>query len=336
MREKSALLSICIPTYNRSAYLRQCLAAVLPQAEECHVPVIVSDNGSIDGTGDVIEFFSKKFDCLQYLRQEVNLGHDLNHKAILNATASTYAWLLGDDDVIESRAISTLLSFLGGKERYDLILLNAYLTDNDLRPEGYQFNLKDDLLINNCNDLLANYSDKLTFGMIVVDVDKFNNAKSDRFVGTGHYYGGVVYDYLADVYRSKGRNNICIYSLPLVKLRQGIRAWTVSICDINLRCVPLFFIALDPLYTVNANKALNAATRSFRLLHTALQARRSGWLDRRYLTTLADFYHGWPWSTLWLISRLPEQASSLLCSIWSLASKCWHPLKRAIYGTRSP
>lgn len=335
MSEGSTRLSICIPTYNRSEYLRQCLAAVLPQAEECRVPVIVSDNGSIDGTSDVIEYFSKKFDCLKCLRQEFNLGHDLNHKAILNATSSTYAWLLGDDDVIESEAISTLLSFLGGGKHYDLILLNAYLTDNELRPEGFQFNLKEDLLINNCNDLLGKYSDKLTFGMMVVDVDKFNNAKSDRFIGTGHFYGGVVYDYLADVYRNTGQNNIFVYSTPLVKLRQGIRAWTLNICDINLRCVPLFFMALDPLYAVNANKALNSVTRSFRQLHTALQARRYGWLDRRYLTTLTVFYHGWSWSALWLISRLPKQASTSLCCIWSLASKYWHPLKRSIYGTRN-
>lgn len=332
MSEVRPLLSICIPTYNRAAYLQQCLAAVLPQAEAAHVPVIVSDNASSDSTREVAESFAKDFRQLIFIRQPTNLGHDLNHKEILKHATSTFAWLLGDDDVIAEGAIARLLSFLRAGDGYELVLLNAWLTDNELRPGQFQFDLTNDRLIENCNDLLRDYSDKLTFGMMVVDVDKFNGTNGDRFLGTAHFYGGVVYDYLANGYREHGKNKIAIVSTPIVRLRQGERKWTRNICDINVRCVPDFFLKLDPLYGVNATRSLHAATRSLRLTHTILQFRAGGWLDWNYARNISHFYTGWQRAAISVISLLPIRGAKALCSLWLLGSRCWRPLKRTLFS----
>ena len=48
------LLSICIPTYNRSQYLLQTLEAFLPQVIPHQIPIYVSDNGSTDKTISII------------------------------------------------------------------------------------------------------------------------------------------------------------------------------------------------------------------------------------------------------------------------------------------
>jgi glycosyltransferase involved in cell wall biosynthesis len=332
--ERRAVLSICIPTYNRATYLQQCLAAVLPQAEAACVPVIVSDNASTDSTSEIIEAYAKNFSCLIYVRQPMNLGHDLNHKEIIKLAPSNFAWLLGDDDVVADGAIEILLGFLNSRNSCELILLNAWLTDNELRPGQLQFGISSNIFIDNCNDLLRSYSDKLTFGMMVVAVEKFNYVNGDRFLGTAHFYGGVVYDYLALSYKRCGRNEIAIISTPLVRLRQGERKWNRNICDINIRCVPEFFNKLDPLYCVNANKSLLAATRSLRLTHTGLQFRAGGWLDWAYVQNISHYYSGWQRVALSTISLMPTGGAKALCVLWHFGSRCWHPLKRVIFSIR--
>ena len=55
---KGPLLSICIPTYNRSKSLRICLLSILSQTKgyEEDVEVVVSDNCSDDDTMQVVEW----------------------------------------------------------------------------------------------------------------------------------------------------------------------------------------------------------------------------------------------------------------------------------------
>lgn len=52
-------LSIIVPVYNAISYLDQCLSSLYRQLED-NVEIILVDDGSIDGSGDIFDIWRKK------------------------------------------------------------------------------------------------------------------------------------------------------------------------------------------------------------------------------------------------------------------------------------
>ena len=69
------LLSICIPTYNRSEYLKRSIESIICQKEflEGKVEIVVSDNTSEDDTGSVVKAYCDQFDNVYYYRNTENI-----------------------------------------------------------------------------------------------------------------------------------------------------------------------------------------------------------------------------------------------------------------------
>ena len=68
------LLSICIPTYNRAAYLRQCVDAIVGQEGfDDRLEVVISDNCSTDDTQAVSLEYQEKHPNIHYYRNEENI-----------------------------------------------------------------------------------------------------------------------------------------------------------------------------------------------------------------------------------------------------------------------
>jgi glycosyltransferase involved in cell wall biosynthesis len=110
------LLSVCIPTYNRSGLLRVSLDSIFSQLENENltkdVEVVVSDNASIDNTEELVKEYQQKFTQLKYFRNQKNLGCDLNtENAVLHASGK-YCWYLGDDDVLVPGSLSFISELL--------------------------------------------------------------------------------------------------------------------------------------------------------------------------------------------------------------------------------
>ena len=69
------LLSICIPTFNRSELLNVCLATVLPQTVDFAdiVEVVVSDNASSDATQTLLSKYAERYRFRNH-RNKSNIG----------------------------------------------------------------------------------------------------------------------------------------------------------------------------------------------------------------------------------------------------------------------
>ena len=91
------LISVCIPTYNRSALLREALHSVLDQPLN-DVEIIISDNASTDGTPEVVASFNEP--GLKYYRSAVNMGAGLNHRTCVAYSTSPWILFLHDDDLL--------------------------------------------------------------------------------------------------------------------------------------------------------------------------------------------------------------------------------------------
>jgi len=103
--------SVLIPTYNRKDLLRHCLEAVLRQ-DYPNYEVIVVDDGSTDGTGEMIR---REFPQVRYIRQEPNRGPAAaRNRGIEAATGEIVAFT--DDDCIVPR--DWLSRLVDGLRRY--------------------------------------------------------------------------------------------------------------------------------------------------------------------------------------------------------------------------
>lgn len=96
MSKESVLLSICIPTYNRSSIVRECVEKCLEIDKEW-IEVVVVDNCSMDDTASNLEKISDE--RFRMVKNEKNIGY-VNLMKCLTEGAGEYCMLLGDEDDI--------------------------------------------------------------------------------------------------------------------------------------------------------------------------------------------------------------------------------------------
>jgi glycosyltransferase involved in cell wall biosynthesis len=102
------LVTIVIPTFNRSAMLRRCIESTLAQTQACEV--IVVDHGSSDDTPAVAASFG---DRIRYLRRDVDHGvHFCWLDGVINAKAE-FVHLNFDDDFLEPTYIEKCMALMG-------------------------------------------------------------------------------------------------------------------------------------------------------------------------------------------------------------------------------
>ena len=121
------LVTIAIPTYNRSNYVKQSITSALSQTYT-NIEVIVSDNCSEDTTPDTISSFSDK--RLRSYRQEKNLGMVGNWNFCLNQAKGFYFILLSDDDLLEPTAIEKMVSGYCSKQHVAFVWANFIYIDS--------------------------------------------------------------------------------------------------------------------------------------------------------------------------------------------------------------
>lgn len=126
MPPDQTLLTIAIPTYNRSQLLRQLLDVLAPQvAGHSEIELLISDNASPDDTPKVIQQCIDAGMAIRYHRQPENVGSDANFISCFHMATGKYFWLCGDDDIILPGAIDEVLGHISALD-YDLIYLTAY------------------------------------------------------------------------------------------------------------------------------------------------------------------------------------------------------------------
>lgn len=108
------LLSICIPTFNRSQYLEVCLQSILEQVDQFSwkLEIIVSDNASTDVTESVVKLFQSQFPSIRYYKNPENLGYDRNLDNAIRMANGKFCWFLSDDEKILPETLKILIDIL--------------------------------------------------------------------------------------------------------------------------------------------------------------------------------------------------------------------------------
>lgn len=120
-------ISICIPTFNRSKHLANCLNSIILNTNysKKDVQICVSDNCSTDETEAVVRHAQNKIDIL-YRRNKKNLGIPRNFLNVINMADGQYAWLIGDDDLLMPNTFQILLKIIDENSSVDFFYINSF------------------------------------------------------------------------------------------------------------------------------------------------------------------------------------------------------------------
>ncbi|SEJ39112.1 hypothetical protein SAMN05216327_109203 [Dyadobacter sp. SG02] len=104
-------VSVCIPTYNQSAYIAQAVGSVMSQSllpDE----IIVCDDCSTDGTPEILARLATEICILRVIRQTVNTGIVRNTDHCLRAAKGDHIVRLDSDDMLLPDYIAQLSALL--------------------------------------------------------------------------------------------------------------------------------------------------------------------------------------------------------------------------------
>lgn len=127
---RSPAISVCIPTYQRAAYLEKALRSVLDQ-EGADFEVVVFDDASTDGTVAVVRGLADA--RVRYFRQPRRVGVARNRNSCLDVARGRYVAWLDSDDLYEPDALRALTEVLDGNPDVGLVHGRFSVIDADGR-----------------------------------------------------------------------------------------------------------------------------------------------------------------------------------------------------------
>lgn len=107
------LLSICIPTYNRSEYLKKTIDSIigLPEFNPHNIEIIISDNCSTDDTQKICENYTNRYANIKYFRNESNIN-DKNFPLALSRGNGKLLKLCNDTLIFQEHSLERLLKLI--------------------------------------------------------------------------------------------------------------------------------------------------------------------------------------------------------------------------------
>ena len=133
---KEPTVSVALCTYNGSRYIEGQLRSIMDQTyppEE----IVVCDDGSTDGTCDLVEAFGRGYpDRMKLLRNPTNIGRNNNFSQAISLCSGDIIVLSDQDDIFLPRKIEILRNELIVRPNCGLVFSNAAVADSNLNIIG--------------------------------------------------------------------------------------------------------------------------------------------------------------------------------------------------------
>lgn len=127
---QSPFITIAIPTYNRSTWLKSCVEAALAQTYGWF-EVLVSDNASTDATQEVLAGVNDT--RLRVIQQPENIGLLPNWNACLDAARGEYIAVVSDDDAVSPEFLSRCAELIRKEPGIAIVVAQSEI---EFLPEG--------------------------------------------------------------------------------------------------------------------------------------------------------------------------------------------------------
>jgi glycosyltransferase involved in cell wall biosynthesis len=114
------LVSVCIPTRNRAASLRESLKTILGQ-DYSPLEIVISDNCSDDDTPQVVEEWMRQDKRIRYVRHGRNIGLHENHNFCFDSARGEFVCIWHDHDEHAPDIVSEYVSFFEQHPRVGVV-----------------------------------------------------------------------------------------------------------------------------------------------------------------------------------------------------------------------
>ena len=119
------MISVCIATYNGAPYITEQLASICAQLSD-NDEIIVSDDGSTDGTLDVVRAFGDP--RIRIVHNQSQRCYTANFENALRYAQGDYIFICDQDDVWLPKKVETIVHYLRD-EGYSVVAHDAIVTD---------------------------------------------------------------------------------------------------------------------------------------------------------------------------------------------------------------
>ena len=125
-------VSVIIVNYNTKELIRNCLKSLFEQTKGISFEVIVSDNGSVDGSQEMIK---TTFPSVILVENKENVGFGTANNRALNHASGKYIFYLNSDTVLLNNAVKCFFDYWEAfQDKGQLGALGCFLVDEDGSP----------------------------------------------------------------------------------------------------------------------------------------------------------------------------------------------------------
>jgi len=125
----SPLVSICVPTHNRAAALRESMKSICAQ-DYAPLDILISDNCSSDETEQVCREIAERDPRVRYVRQPYNIGLYGNHNFCIDEARGEFFGIFHDHDERSPQIVSRYVEFLRRHPDVGVVCSNWELIDD--------------------------------------------------------------------------------------------------------------------------------------------------------------------------------------------------------------
>jgi glycosyltransferase involved in cell wall biosynthesis len=129
--DRSTLVTIVVPTFNRAAWLHRTITSALSQTHSA-LEVLVLDDASQDDTAERVAAFAD--DRIRYHRHVERVGLVRNHESGVERAASDYIVFLADDDALAPEFVERRLRRLQAAPEAVVAFSGYEIVDEHLAP----------------------------------------------------------------------------------------------------------------------------------------------------------------------------------------------------------
>lgn len=188
------MVSVILLSYNQKTFIANAIKSVLNQKTNFKFEILVFDDGSTDGTQQIIQEFETSFKNIKSFLSKNNEGNEKNGAKLLNLNLKKYiAFIDGDDLWINENKLQNQIDFLENNQDYigcfhdakikDLIKSGEYQPKKHFKLYSQMFRYNSDYYIWNAIDRIIIPNSTVIYKSKFMDFKKIQKLKKYKLSG---------------------------------------------------------------------------------------------------------------------------------------------------------
>ena len=129
------MVSVIVPVYNTSKYLRKCLDSLVNQTYK-NIEIIIINDGSTDNSDEIIKEYEQKYNFIKYFKNE-NQGISKTRNFGIEKANGEYILFVDSDDYVDETLIEKAYNY-ANENNLDMVVWDYYQNYDDKKLEEYR------------------------------------------------------------------------------------------------------------------------------------------------------------------------------------------------------